>query len=242
MTPELLPLPLAVVAFLYALVGHGGASGYLALMGIAGVPPQEMKVMALSMNLCVSAIAGLQYAGAGHFRWALLRPFIITSVPCAFLGAGIKLDDALYLQLLGACVAVAGLRLVGLVRARPTISAQVPVLPSLAIGAGIGLLSGMLGIGGGILLSPVLLLAGWADARTAAATSAFFILVNSAAGLLKVPDPLAGMPDGPTLWTGAAVLGGLAGSWLGARRSPEPRLRQALGMVLLLASVKLLWP
>lgn len=242
MSAELLPLPMAVVAFLYAMVGHGGASGYLALMGVAGVPPHGMKVTALCMNLCVSAIAGVQYARAGHFRWHVLRPFIITSVPCAFLGAGIKLNDALYLQLLGACVAVAGLRLVGLVPARPVIVDRVPLFPSFAIGAAIGLLSGMLGIGGGILLSPVLLLAGWADARTAAATSAFFILVNSAAGLLNVPDLGVGMPDGSAHWITAAVLGGLAGSWLGARRSPEPRLRQALGMVLLLASVKLLWP
>ena len=118
----------------------------------------------------------------------------------------------------------------------------VPTLPGLAVGALIGLLAGLLGIGGGILLSPVLLLAGWADARVTAATSAPFILVNSAAGLVNVAGSSGALPAGIGWWILAAVLGGAIGSWVGARHAPEPRLRQALGVVLLLASVKLIWP
>lgn len=242
MNPTLLPIPIAAVAFLYAMVGHGGASGYLAVMGLAGIDPVAMRASALLMNLCVSLVGAYQFIRAGHFRWSLLWPFALTSVPCAFLGAGIQLDRELYLRLLGLCVVLAGLRLLGVVKDRHEARKAAPLLPALAIGAGIGLLSGLLGIGGGILLSPVLLLAGWADARTAAATAAPFILLNSAAGLLNPGIMQATLPTELPWWTLAAVGAGAAGSWVGACRAPEPRLRQLLGMVLLLASVKLIWP
>lgn len=233
---------IAIVAFAYAMVGHGGASGYLALMGIAQVAPETMKPAALLMNVCVSLIGSISYQRAGHFRWGLFWPFALLSVPCAFIGAGMELDRALYLRLLGICVVIAALRMFGLFKAADG-PLRRPALPvAIILGGTIGLLAGMLGIGGGILLSPVLLLCGWADAKTTAATSALFIFVNSMAGLLKLQD--IGPVFDPELatWTGAAVVGGALGSWLGARRTPEPRLRQALGGVLLLASIKLIWP
>lgn len=242
MNASLLPVPIALVGFLYAMVGHGGASGYLAVLGLAGLDPADMRSSALCMNVCVSLVGAWQFIRAGHFRWAVLRPFLLTSVPCAFLGAGIHLEKDLYLRLLGLCVVLAGLRLSGVLNAPREATNTVPVLPALAIGAAIGLLAGMLGIGGGILLSPVLLLAGWADARVTAATSALFILANSGAGLVNLAGSGAAPPVGTGWWCLAAVLGGAAGSWVGARRAPEPRLRQALGVVLLLASVKLIWP
>ena len=233
---------IAAVAFAYAMVGHGGASGYLALMGIAGFAPDTMKPAALLLNLCVSIIAFAQFLRAGHFRWNSFWPFALLSVPCAFVGAGIELDPLVYKRILGACIVVAALRLLGLFSAgaRPLREAPLPI--ALVVGAVIGLLSGLLGIGGGVLLSPVLLICAWADAKNAAATSALFIFVNSSAGLLKLESVRNSISPDMLGWTTAAVFGGLIGSWIGARKAPEPRLRQALGAVLLLASIKLIWP
>lgn len=231
-----------LVAFAYAMVGHGGASGYLALMGIAGIAPEVMKPGALVLNLCVSLIAFAQFTRAGHFKLKLFWPFAIASVPCAFIGGGIHLDPLLYNRFLGACIVVAALRLFGAFNMgdRPLRPAPVPL--ALLIGAAIGLLSGLLGIGGGVLLSPVLLLCAWADAKSAAAVSAAFIFVNSAAGLLGMKSGAIAVAEDLIVWTSVAVVGGLLGSWLGARRAPEPRLKQMLAAVLLFAGVKLFWP
>lgn len=240
---ELLFLGLiALVAFAYAMVGHGGASGYLALMGIAGFATELMKPSALMLNLCVSLISFTQFARAGYFRWRMFWPFAVASIPMAFIGAGIKLDPHVYMRILGACIVIAGLRLLGVFSATDRPLRATPLAPALLIGAAIGLLSGMLGIGGGVLLSPVLLLFAWADARTAAATSSLFIFVNSLSGLAKLQSVHNVLTPQLLLWTAAAVAGGLLGSWIGARRAPEPRLRQALGAVLLLASIKLILP
>ncbi|MBK8498298.1 MAG: sulfite exporter TauE/SafE family protein [Flavobacteriales bacterium] len=242
MNELVLALLIALVAFAYAMVGHGGASGYLALMGIAGIAPETMRPSALILNVCVSGISFAQFARAGHFRWRVFWPFALMSAPLAFLGAGIPLDDAWYKRILGACLIVASLRLLGFFAPRSASIRQAPVVLALLIGGAIGMLSGILGIGGGVLLSPVLLLCSWADAKTAAAISALFIFTNSLAGLLGVHWSPAAFPPEATAWCMAAIAGGLLGSWVGARRAPEPRLRQALGVVLLLASIKLAWP
>ena len=233
---------IAVVAFAYAMVGHGGASGYLALMGVMGFAPDVMKPSALVLNLCVSLIAFAQFARAGHFKWKLIWPFAVASVPCAFLGGRITLDPLLYKRILAVCIVISALRLLGVFASRTREAREVPIPLALFIGAAIGMLSGMLGIGGGILLSPVLLLCAWADAKTAAATSAAFIFVNSAAGLVGMKTMTHVFDPSMIVWSSAAIGGGLLGSWIGARKAPEPRLRQALGVVLLLASVKLFWP
>jgi uncharacterized membrane protein YfcA len=233
---------IALVAFAYAMVGHGGASGYLALMGIAHFQGAVMKPTALLLNLCVSLIAFVQYYRSGHFRWKLFWPFAVLSIPCAFVGAGITLDDLLYKRILALCIVIAGLRLLGVFTRGQRALRDVPLAIALVLGGVIGLLSGMLGIGGGVLLSPVLLVCAWADAKTAAATASLFIFVNSAAGLIKVQGMQNAFTQDMLLWTGAAIAGGLLGSWIGARKAPEPRLRQALGMVLLAASIKLFWP
>src|SRR5262245_112280 len=120
---------IVLVAFAYAMVGHGGASGYLALMGIAEVAPATMKPAALLMNLCVSLIGFVSYQRAGHFRWSLFWPFAVLSVPCAFLGAGIELDRELYLRLLGICVVIAALRMLGVFKA-PVGDLRAPPLPA----------------------------------------------------------------------------------------------------------------
>ena len=232
----------AVVAFAYSLVGHGGASGYLAIMALLSFTPALMKPTALVLNLFVSLIAFVQFYRAGHFRWKLFWPFAIVSIPCAFLGGRIDLDPLWYKRLLGLCLVVAALRLFGLFSRRDHAISEPPIVLALFFGAAIGLLSGLLGIGGGILLSPVLLLAAWADAKTAAAVSSLFIFVNSAAGLIGSRSEMAVIDPSMFLWIGATVIGGLLGSWIGARRAPEPRLRQVLGGVMVLASIKLFWP
>lgn len=242
MNEVLLLLSVCAVACIYSMVGHGGASGYLAVLALAGSAVSVMKPTALLLNLCVSLIAFLQFLRAGCFHWRMFWPFAMLSVPAAYAGAGIELDAGIYKRLLGVCIVIAGARLLGLFSRNASTFSSPPVAAGLVIGAAIGLLSGMLGIGGGILLSPVLLMGGWADARTAAATASLFIFVNSGAGLLNVHWSSGIMDNGPFALVAAAVLGGTLGSWLGARRTPEPRLRQALGTVMLLASIKLIWP
>ena len=241
LTVMLAALGIALIALLYASVGHGGASGYLALMALMGQAPAEMLPAALWLNLLVSAVATVQYARAGHFAWRLFLPFALVSVPMAYLGARITLEAETYERLLALCLLLAALRLLGVFGAPTTATRPVHRLGAPVLGAGIGLIAGLVGIGGGVLLSPVLLLLRWSDAHRTAAVSAPFILVNSAAGLigLQAVGPPAGLHIG---WLFAALAGALLGSTLGARVLPDLRLRQVLGAVLLLASAKLLLP
>ena len=232
---------LGAIAFLYAMVGHGGASGYLVLLTLLGHPPAEVRPAALLLNLCVSAIATVQFARAGHFRWNLFWPFAIASVPMSYIGAGVDLDPVLYTRILALCLLVAVARLFGLFGAWKQNARTINLPLALCIGAAIGLLSGMIGIGGGILLSPLLLLLRWCDAKGAAAVSAPFILVNSAAGMLRAFGTGEWLTSEVMLWTVVAVLGGVIGSAIGAQRIGNARLRQVLGGVLLFASIKLLW-
>lgn len=233
---------IAVVAFAYALVGHGGASGYIALLTLAGFSIAVVRPSALVLNICVSAVAFAHYAAAGHFRWRLFWPFAVLAVPAAWLGAQVELDPLLYKRVLAMCLLVAVARLFGLFRGGEGPQREVPVPVALIIGAVLGLVSGLIGIGGGILLSPLLLLFRWADARTAAATSALFILVNSLAGIAALWSRTVTFGPQVLTWVGVAVLGGVLGGWTGARRLPELRLRQALGVVLIFAAIKLFLP
>jgi uncharacterized membrane protein YfcA len=240
------PIPLTaligLVAFAYAMVGHGGASGYLALMALAGTAIAVMRPTALILNLFVSAIAFAQYARAGHFRGRTFWPFAVLSVPMAWVGAQLVLDPAIYKRVLAFCLLFAVARLFGFFGRSADAQRSVPLFAALGIGAVLGLVSGMIGIGGGILLSPILMLCCWADAKTTAATSALFILVNSAAGIMGVLSSGEVLRSEMLPWILAAIGGGLLGSWIGASRLPELRLRQALGLVLLFASVKLMLP
>jgi uncharacterized membrane protein YfcA len=242
MDPLLLIVLIACVAFAYAMVGHGGASGYLALMALAGMSVVVMRPTALVLNLFVSAISFTQYARTGHFRWRTFLPFAVLSVPAAWLGAHVVLDPLIYKRVLGVCLLFAVARMFGLLGKGSDEIKPVPLVFAAIIGAVLGFVSGMIGIGGGVLLSPVLLLCNWADMKTTAATSALFIFVNSASGLIGA------MGSGETLsphmlpWIAAAVGGGLLGGWVGAARMNNLRVKQALGIVLLMASFKLMMP
>lgn len=236
-----LPILLAVIAFLYASVGHGGASGYLAAMSLLGFTTEVMRPTALVLNLFVSAIAFIQFARAGHFQWRVFWPFAVTSVPFAWLGGKIELDPTLYKQILGVCLLAAVARLFGLFGTGKLETRFPPVLLAMTIGGALGLLSGMIGIGGGVLLSPLLLICGWSTVKESAAVSAAFIFVNSVAGIVALGSTTIVMTMDHALWIVAAFVGGLLGAYIGAMHYSALRLKQVLGAVLLLASVKLLF-
>lgn len=240
MEPWLLIVLIAFVAFAYAMVGHGGASGYLALMALAGMSVVVMRPTALVLNLFVSAISFVQYARGGHFRWNTFWPFALLSIPAAWFGAQIVLDPLVYKRILAVCLLFAVARLFGLFGKGREGVVPIPLVWALLIGAVLGLVSGMIGIGGGVLLSPVLLLLNWADMKTTAATSALFIFVNSASGLAGVIGAGETLSTHMLPWIAAAIIGGLLGGWVGAKRLNELRLKQALGLVLLFASIKLM--
>jgi len=238
----LFSLIILVVAFFYASVGHGGASGYLAVLALAGYSAGEMKSSALLLNILVSAIAFIQYYRQGYFRMHLLWPFAVTSIPFAFVGAHIPLQDHLYKIILAVCLVFAVARLLGIFgRSDKSGDLRRLHLPSaLLIGALIGFISGMIGIGGGILLSPLLLLLRWADMKQAASISAGFIFLNSIAGLAGT------FSSGPEIsssiygWIIAAVIGGIAGAYSGSRKFDTAFLKYVLSSVLLFACVKLI--
>lgn len=234
-------LLLFFVAFLYSSVGHGGASGYLALMAFFSFAPETMRPTALLLNIFVSLTAFIQYYRSGHFRWQLFWPFAIASIPAAFIGGLIVVDAKFYKMILGVLLLFPVVRLGGLKFSEEKNKKEQGLLPSLIIGGLIGLLSGMIGIGGGIILSPVILLLHWANMKQTAAVSALFILVNSLAGLAGLfTKSFEIRPE--MLWMiVVAFIGGLAGSYLGAKKFEGAFLKKVLAVVLLMASIKLLF-
>jgi len=240
-TTILIILAVFVVAVLYSSVGHGGASGYLAVMAFLAVPPEITRPTALTLNLFVASIAFIQFYRAGFFKWNLFWPFAVTSIPFAFLGGMIHLPTNVYKTLLGFVLLFAAFRLAWKF-ASDSEEIEAPKLwMASLLGAGIGLLSGLVGVGGGIFLTPVLLLMHWSETKTAAGVSALFILVNSAAGLLGNIDQFRVLPSDVWFWIAAAVSGGLVGSWLGAKRFDSLTLRRVLAAVLMFAAVKLIF-
>jgi uncharacterized membrane protein YfcA len=230
----------AVVAALYSSVGHGGASGYLAMMALVGVAPGVMKPTALVLNLVVSATACIQFARSGHFSWRLLWPFILGSIPFAFLGGALAVPDRLYHALVGVALVAAAARLAINSAASDAKAATTPPVPAaVGIGAGLGLLSGVTGVGGGIYLSPVLLFMRWATTKQTAGIAAAFIFFNSAAGLLGNLASVKTIPAALPIWIAAVFIGGFVGSGLGADRFSPLVFRRVLAAVLLLAAWKL---
>lgn len=231
---------IGAAALLYSSVGHAGASGYLAAMTLCGTATAALKPSALVLNLLVAALGTWRFGRAGHFRWRVLWPFALASVPAAFVGGALKLSDPVYRRLLGAALVLAAARLALPTREPAAEPPPPPVPAALAWGAVMGLLSGAIGVGGGIFLSPVLLLAGWAGVKQTAAVSVVFILLNSAAGLAGHLASLQAVPPEAAGWAAAAFVGGLAGSELGSRRLPPDWLKRILAAVLAVAAAKLL--
>lgn len=234
-------LLLFVVAFLYASVGHGGASGYLALMALFSVAPAVMKPTALLLNLFVSLTAFVQFYRGGHFRWRVFWPFAVASIPLAFVGGLVTVDAAVYKKILGVLLLLPIVRFFFFSNTRVEAQKKNNLFLSLLIGGVIGFLSGLIGIGGGVLLSPVLLLLRWADQKQTAAISALFIFVNSLAGLAgQLKTGIRLTPD-MFLYVVIAFVGGLCGAYFGALRFRQAILKNVLATVLLLAVYKLLF-
>jgi uncharacterized protein len=236
----LLALAFFAGAILYSSVGHAGASGYLAAMAFAGMAPAPMRPTALVLNLLVASIATVRFARAGYFSWRLLWPFALGSVPFAYVGGGITLPGDWYRALVGLVLWVAAVRLwLNLTVSRQ--ERQPPVIVAVLCGAGIGLLAGLTGTGGGIFLSPLLLFLRWAETRQTGGVAAAFILLNSLAGLAGNPASLSNLPADLPLWAAAVVIGGLIGAEIGSRRIGTPAFRRVLGVVLLVAGGKLIF-
>ncbi len=231
-----------LAAQLYPSVGHAGASGYLAVMGLCGVSAAVMKPTALTLNILVASIATVRFCRAGCFSWPLFWPFALPAVPAAFVGGAVTLPGQVHKPAVGVILLFVASRVL---RAAPAASTTVtpggpvPLPAALASGAGIGLLSGLTGTGGGIFLTPLLVLMGWADAKRSAGVSAAFILANSVAGLAGRLSSLAALPGAIPYWAVAAGLGGILGAEFGSRRLGNVTLRRLLAVVLIIAGLKL---
>lgn len=237
-----LTLAIFIIATLYASVGHGGASGYLATMSLFGLAPLSIRPTALLLNILVAGIAVCAFARAGHFNWRLFWPFAVASVPASFIGGSLTLPAHLYRPLLGIILLYAASRLLWQrARKAPAAGGHPPFAAALLIGAGLGFLSGLSGVGGGIFLSPLLICLGWAGVCETAAASALFIVVNSTAGLLGHVSSVQSIPSFAPVLVIAAMTGGFAGSTLGSRHLPPRTIIRLLSVVLTIASVKLLF-
>jgi uncharacterized protein len=234
-------LLLFLVAFLYASVGHGGASGYLALMAMFSIAPEVMKPTALLLNLFVSLTAFIQFYRGGHFKWKMFWPFAVASIPMSFIGGLLVLDGSIYKRMLGVLLLIPVIRFFFFRNIEVHELKKSNVGLSLLIGAVIGLLSGMIGIGGGIILSPVLLLLKWADQKQAAAISALFIFVNSIAGLAGQLYKGIHFTEDMYLYVAVAFVGGICGAYFGALRVSQNVLKNILATVLAIAAYKLIF-
>src|SRR5574341_1080286 len=231
-----------VAAFVYASVGHGGASAYIAAMALAGIAPAQMRPVALTLNVLVAALATYKFWRAGHFRWRLFWPFAAVSIPFAYLGGAITLPGQVYRIVVGLVLVYAGWQLWQSFRAGEEMrEVRAPAVPlAMAIGAAIGLLSGLTGVGGGIFLSPLLLMLGWAGTKQTSAVAAPFILVNSIAGLAAgFVAGTAVLPATTWVLAPAVIVGGWLGAEYGARRFANPLIRRLLAVVLALAGGKM---
>lgn len=232
---------MAVAAALYSSVGHGGASAYLAIMALFSVAPETMRPTALALNLVVATFAGARFALKGQTNWRLLAAFAAAAVPAAYVGGSIELAPQVYRPLVGIMLLIAALRLFWQPERLAERKVRAPALyVTLPAGAALGLLAGLTGTGGGIFLSPLIILFGWEDARKTSGIAAAFIVLNSAAGLLGNISSISHLPSELPILAGAVFAGALAGSWLGVSRLPRHRLLQALAAVLVIAALKLL--
>lgn len=240
-------LPILVLLFLlvgamYASVGHAGASGYLAVMALLGVDAMVMRPTALSINILVASIAFTQFARAGHFSWRLFWPFAIASIPSAFIGGQLPVPRGPIRIAIGVVLLCGAFRMAW-IALRPRVVPREPKPPmvpaALVVGGLLGLVAGFTGTGGGIFLSPVMLILGWADPKRTAATASLFILANSIAGLAGLASAGWSPPSFLPLLAAAACIGGGVGSYVGSRRATPRMLNLLLAFVLLAAGAKL---
>jgi len=243
MYPENILLFIAVillVAFLYSSVGHAGASGYIAAMALFGMAPATIKPIALILNIIVACLGVWQFRRAGHFSWRLFWPFAVLSIPFAFLGGALNLPTHAFRIAVGIVLLSSALRF--FIKPATEDAVQPPSLPTaIGVGAGLGLLSGLTGTGGGVFLTPLMLLRGWSRTRVASGVSALFILVNSIAGLLGNLSATHQIPAFAAPLAVAAIVGGWLGAYLGSNRFSVLVIQRLLAFVMVLAGFKLIW-
>lgn len=247
MDPALFVLLCALVlgaAVLYSSGGHAGGTAYLAAMALVGMAPDAMKPTALVLNVVVASIGAWRFGRAGATPWRTLGWLLAGSVPAAFAGGRVHLPGRAYLVLLGATLLVASARL-WLPKDRELADRARDVPPAaawlFAVGAALGLLAGLTGIGGGIFLTPVLILAGWESPRRTAGAAVTFILLNSLAGLAGHASSVALVPPEAAVLAVLAAAGGTAGTWLGVARFGPGTMRRVNAVILVLSGAKLLW-
>ena len=235
-------LLMGLAATLYSSVGHGGASAYLAIMALFAVAPETMRPTALALNLVVAGFGAVRYGLAGQTNWRLVLAFAATATPAAFVGGWIQLTGEYYRPLVALLLWAAAVRLFWQPKRLARREVRTPSLAvTLPVGAVLGLLAGLTGTGGGIFLSPLIILLGWETPRHTSGVAAAFILLNSAAGLAGNLAAVRALPPELPWLASAVVAGALLGTWLGVGRLPRERLLQALGLVLAVAGAKLLF-
>lgn len=243
MGPEalvMLTVGVFVIAVLYSSVGHAGASGYIAVMSLLSLAPAEIKPIALALNILVASIGSWQFWRAGHFSWALFWPFALLSVPFAFLGGYLNLPTQVFKVIVGVVLLVSATQF--LVRPPAEGESHPPAKPlAMGVGAGLGLLSGMTGTGGGIFLTPLLIFLRWARTKTASAVSALFILMNSISGLLGNVSATQTFPRFGFSLLVAAGVGGAIGSYFGSWQLQPLVIKRLLAVVLIIAGLKLVF-
>jgi uncharacterized membrane protein YfcA len=229
-----------VVAALFASVGQAGASGYLAAMAAFGLPPEVMKPTALALNVLVSAIGTALFLRAGLLSWRSFYPFAVLGFPFSLIGGAISLPGGLYYPAVGAVLVASAALMLRRRRPGDGAPAEPPFLPALLVGAGIGLVSGTTGTGGGVFLAPVILALNWVPPRRTAAVTAAYNLLNSGAALNGAAATLGDLPPALPLWLVAAGIGGLAGALIGSGLMPERGLRLVLALVLFGSGLRLI--
>ncbi len=236
---SLLSIGIFIVAFLYSSVGHAGASGYIAVMSLFGLSPVMIKPIALVLNILVACITSWQFWRSGYFSWRLFWPFALFAIPFAFLGGYVNLPTQMFKVILGIILLFSATRF--LMRSQSEAVVQEPKRSiALVSGAGLGLLAGLTGTGGGIFLTPLLLFNQWATVKSAAAVSAVFILVNSIAGLLGNLSSSRSVPSFTIVFAISAIMGGTLGSFLGSHRFDPVLIKRLLACVLTIAGLKLI--
>jgi uncharacterized membrane protein YfcA len=235
---------LMLVAVLYSAVGQAGGTGYIAVMGLAGLAPDTIKSTALALNILVAAVGCSRFYLAGMLTWRSCYPFAVLGAPFSLLGGALQLPPAIYQPVVGVLLLLGAVQMVRSVKSTASSDQSAPqeppFVPALAIGGLIGLVSGVTGVGGGIFLAPVVLMLGWTETRQAAAVSAMFNLLNSSAALAGVWATMPALPSQLPVWLVAVGIGGVIGSWLGTRFLQPPILRIVLAVLLLTAGLRLM--
>jgi uncharacterized protein len=235
-SPIILAPLIFLAALLFSSVGHGGASAYLATFALLAMAPASMRPAALCLNVLVASIGLYKFYRAGAFNWQLFWPIALTSVPAAFFGGLITLPNQTYKIVVGLCLVYAAFTIFMQANRQDEVVIKPVAKPVLlSLGAGLGFLAGLTGVGGGIFLSPILLYFGWEKTKVISGVAAAFILVNSISGLLGVLSKSAVLPTGLVYWALAAIAGGWMGAEYGSKRLANPTIRKLLALVLLFA-------